>query len=40
MFADLDHAHPEVSDECKKWGVWVIKELGACPSPLPSFILL
>ncbi|EGG10518.1 family 13 glycoside hydrolase [Melampsora larici-populina 98AG31] len=29
MFSDLDHSHPEVSDECKKWGIWIIKELGA-----------
>lgn len=35
VFADLDHAHPEVADECKAWGVWVIKELGAGPSAPP-----
>ncbi|KAI8825277.1 alpha amylase [Fimicolochytrium jonesii] len=25
--ADLDTAHPEVAEELKKWGVWVINEL-------------
>ncbi|EIW72207.1 alpha-amylase [Tremella mesenterica] len=29
MFADIDHAHPEVADEFKKWGEWILKETGA-----------
>lgn len=27
MFADIDHAHPDVSDELKSWADWFIKEL-------------
>ncbi|BFZ55651.1 hypothetical protein PYCC9005_002692 [Savitreella phatthalungensis] len=26
MFADIDHAHPEVADDIKKWGAWVSRE--------------
>ncbi|GAA5981495.1 hypothetical protein JCM11641_004782, partial [Rhodosporidiobolus odoratus] len=29
MFADLDHSHPAVREECIKWGEWVLKETGA-----------
>jgi hypothetical protein len=29
MFADIDHDHPEVRDDIKHWGEWVIKETGA-----------
>lgn len=29
MFADIDHSHPEVSDEFMKWGEWILKETGA-----------
>lgn len=28
MFADLDHAHPEVAEDIIKWGKWITKELG------------
>lgn len=28
MFADIDHAHPEVVEELKKWSVWFVKETG------------
>ncbi|KAK1922270.1 putative alpha-amylase [Papiliotrema laurentii] len=29
MFADIDHDHPEVSEEFFKWGNWILKETGA-----------
>lgn len=29
MFADIDHDHPEVADDLKKWGEWVLNETGA-----------
>ncbi|KAK8157806.1 glycoside hydrolase superfamily [Phyllosticta citrichinensis] len=28
MYADLDYAHQEVVDDVKRWGVWIVKELG------------
>jgi alpha-amylase len=28
MFADLDYHHPEVVEDVKNWGVWIVKELG------------
>jgi alpha-amylase len=28
MFADVDHAHPDVSEEFKKWSKWFINETG------------
>ena len=28
MFADLDYSHPEVREDVKNWGLWVVKELG------------
>jgi len=27
MFADLDYSHPEVSDDVKNWGQWIVKEV-------------
>ena len=27
MFADIDHNHPEVKAEIKKWALWLIHEL-------------
>lgn len=27
MFADIDHAHPDVKEELKKWAIWFIEEL-------------
>ena len=27
MFADIDHAHPDVKNELKKWAIWFIDEL-------------
>ncbi|KAK9450935.1 glycoside hydrolase superfamily, partial [Limtongia smithiae] len=27
MFADIDHAHPEVKEDINRWGLWVSKEL-------------
>lgn len=27
MFADVDYAHKECSDDVKNWGVWIMKEL-------------
>lgn len=27
MFADIDHNHPEVKGEIKKWAIWLIHEL-------------
>lgn len=29
MFADIDHAHPEVEEDTNNWGTWVINETGA-----------
>ncbi|KAK4687650.1 alpha-amylase, partial [Tremellales sp. Uapishka_1] len=29
MFADIDHDHPKVRDDIKKWGDWVLEETGA-----------
>ncbi|KAM0789626.1 hypothetical protein ACM66B_000431 [Microbotryomycetes sp. NB124-2] len=29
MFADIDHAHPDVRDDWFKWSEWVLKETGA-----------
>jgi alpha-amylase len=28
MGADIDHRHPEASDDLCNWGVWIMKELG------------
>jgi alpha-amylase len=28
MFADVDYSHPEVCEDVKNWGEWVVKELG------------
>jgi alpha-amylase len=28
MFSNIDHSHPEVQDEIKKWSLWVARELG------------
>jgi alpha-amylase len=28
MGADIDYAHPDVRQEVKRWGAWVIDELG------------
>ncbi|KAI1079659.1 glucan 1,4-alpha-maltohexaosidase precursor [Whalleya microplaca] len=28
MFADLDYSHPEVIDDVKNWGKWIVKEVG------------
>ncbi|MDY0278830.1 MAG: alpha-amylase, partial [Acholeplasma sp.] len=28
MFADIDHAHPDVVEEFKKWSVWFVNETG------------
>ncbi|WVF67353.1 hypothetical protein IAT40_002108 [Kwoniella sp. CBS 6097] len=29
MFADIDHAHPDIEAEFNKWGDWILKETGA-----------
>ncbi|KAF2227045.1 putative alpha-amylase [Elsinoe ampelina] len=28
MFADIDYSHEEVQEDVKRWGAWVVKELG------------
>ncbi len=28
MFANIDHAHPDVKEELKNWAIWFIDELG------------
>lgn len=28
MGADIDHHHPEASDDLCNWGTWIMKELG------------
>lgn len=28
MFADIDHSHPDVIEELKKWSIWFVKETG------------
>ncbi|TVY73368.1 Alpha-amylase [Lachnellula suecica] len=28
MFADIDYSHPDVCEDVKNWGEWVVKELG------------
>lgn len=28
MFADVDYSHPEVQEDVKHWGEWIIKEVG------------
>ncbi|SMR46955.1 unnamed protein product [Zymoseptoria tritici ST99CH_3D1] len=28
MFADVDYSHPEVQEDVKNWGPWVVKEAG------------
>jgi len=27
MFADLDYSHPEVQEDVKRWGAWIVKEV-------------
>lgn len=27
MFADVDYSHPEVREDVKNWGIWVVKQL-------------
>ena len=27
MFADIDHHHPEVNADIKKWALWLVHEL-------------
>ncbi|KAK4619452.1 Alpha-amylase [Fulvia fulva] len=28
MFADVDYSHPEVEEDVKNWGTWIVKEVG------------
>ncbi|KAK9709816.1 hypothetical protein K7432_008771 [Basidiobolus ranarum] len=28
MFSDIDYQHPDVIEETKKWGAWIVKETG------------
>lgn len=28
MFADVDYSHPEVQEDVKNWGEWIVKEVG------------
>lgn len=28
MGADIDHRHPEASNDILNWGTWIVKELG------------